>query len=162
MAEPSHQQFPAQGKRPNFLVIVADDLGFSDIGAFGGEIDTPHLDNLAYAGLRFTDFHTAPARLYKAFTTEGGIRVVAFITYPGFQRQQEISSAFTTVMDLTPTFLDLARVQHPGTNYQGRPVVESRGRSMATYLRGDAVAVHSTDQSTGWELFGHRGIRQGN
>ncbi len=34
-------------KRPNFLVIVADDLGFSDLGAFGGEIATPHLDALA-------------------------------------------------------------------------------------------------------------------
>ena len=48
-------------KRPNFLVIVADDLGFSDIGAFGGEIHTPNLDRLAYAGLRLTDFHSAPA-----------------------------------------------------------------------------------------------------
>jgi len=33
--------------RPNFLIIVADDLGFSDIGAFGGEIRAPHLDGLA-------------------------------------------------------------------------------------------------------------------
>ncbi len=49
------------GKRPNFLVIVADDRGFSDLGAFGGEIATPHLDALALNGLRFTDFHTAPA-----------------------------------------------------------------------------------------------------
>lgn len=48
-------------KRPNFLVIVADDLGFSDIGAFGGEIETPNLDRLAHAGIRFTDFHSAPA-----------------------------------------------------------------------------------------------------
>ena len=47
-------------KRPNFLVIVADDLGFSDLGAFGGEIATPHLDALALDGLRLTDFHTAP------------------------------------------------------------------------------------------------------
>ena len=48
-------------RRPNFLVIVADDLGFSDLGAFGGEIATPNLDALARAGLRFSDFHTAPA-----------------------------------------------------------------------------------------------------
>ena len=48
-------------QRPNFLVIVADDLGFSDIGAFGGEIATPNLDRLARSGLRFTDFHTASA-----------------------------------------------------------------------------------------------------
>ncbi len=45
---------------PNFLVIVADDLGWSDIGAFGGEIATPNLDALALSGVRFTGFHTAP------------------------------------------------------------------------------------------------------
>ena len=47
--------------RPNILVIVADDLGFSDLGAFGGEIDTPNLDALAISGLRLTGFHTEPA-----------------------------------------------------------------------------------------------------
>ena len=47
--------------RPNIIVIVADDLGFSDTGAFGGEIETPHLDRLANAGLRLTEFHTAAA-----------------------------------------------------------------------------------------------------
>ena len=40
--------------RPNVLVILADDLGYSDLGAYGGEIDTPHLDRLARGGLRFT------------------------------------------------------------------------------------------------------------
>lgn len=46
---------------PNVLLIVADDLGFSDLGCFGGEIATPALDALAMAGTRFTDFHSAPA-----------------------------------------------------------------------------------------------------
>jgi len=41
-------------KRPNFLVIVADDMGFSDAGSYGGEIRTPNLDRLAANGLRFT------------------------------------------------------------------------------------------------------------
>ena len=42
---------------PNFLVIVADDMGFSDAGCYGGEIATPHLDALASGGLRFTQFY---------------------------------------------------------------------------------------------------------
>lgn len=46
-------------RRPNILLIVADDLGYSDIGAFGGEIETPNLDAIAKEGLRFTDFHSA-------------------------------------------------------------------------------------------------------
>lgn len=56
---PAPTSTPAQ-QRPNFLVIIADDLGFSDIGAFGGEIATPNLDRLALDGLRLTGFHTAP------------------------------------------------------------------------------------------------------
>lgn len=52
------------GTRPNFLVVVADDLGFSDISPFGGEIATPHLARLANpaeGGVRLTGFHTASA-----------------------------------------------------------------------------------------------------
>ncbi|KAI1864704.1 hypothetical protein JX265_008428 [Neoarthrinium moseri] len=47
--------------RPNVLIILADDLGFSDVGAFGGEIETPNIDRLAQEGLRLTEFHTASA-----------------------------------------------------------------------------------------------------
>ena len=43
--------------KPNFLLIVADDMGFSDAGCYGGEIRTPNLDRLARHGLRFTQFY---------------------------------------------------------------------------------------------------------
>jgi arylsulfatase A-like enzyme len=45
--------------RPHILLILADDLGFSDIGCYGGEIATPNLDRLAASGLRFTQFYNA-------------------------------------------------------------------------------------------------------
>ena len=44
-------------ERPNILVILTDDMGFSDLGCFGGEIETPNLDALASKGLRFTEFY---------------------------------------------------------------------------------------------------------
>ncbi len=47
--------------RPNILLIVADDLGYADLGCFGGDIKTPSIDALASEGLRFTQFHTAPS-----------------------------------------------------------------------------------------------------
>ena len=47
----------AVAKRPNILLILADDLGWSDIGCYGGEIRTPNLDALAAGGLRFTQFY---------------------------------------------------------------------------------------------------------
>jgi arylsulfatase A-like enzyme len=46
-------------KRPNIVIIMADDLGFSDIGCYGGEIHTPNLDRLASEGLRFRQFYNA-------------------------------------------------------------------------------------------------------
>lgn len=45
--------------RPNILLVVADDVGFTDIGAYGSEIETPNLDALAQQGLTFTDFHSS-------------------------------------------------------------------------------------------------------
>jgi len=44
-------------KRPNILFILADDMGYSDIGGFGAEIRTPALDDLAQRGVRFTQFY---------------------------------------------------------------------------------------------------------
>ena len=49
--------FAADPSRPNILLIVADDLGFSDLGCYGGEIQTPQLDKLASEGMRFTQFY---------------------------------------------------------------------------------------------------------
>ena len=49
----------AQSKRPNIVILLADDWGFSDVGAFGGEIATPNIDALAAKGVRFSNFHVA-------------------------------------------------------------------------------------------------------
>jgi len=55
-----------ESKRLNIVLILADDLGFTDLGSYGSEIRTPTLDNLAAEGVRFTNFHSAancaPAR----------------------------------------------------------------------------------------------------
>jgi arylsulfatase len=48
---------PAAPPRPNILFILADDLGYSDLGCYGGEVATPNLDTLAAGGLRFTQFY---------------------------------------------------------------------------------------------------------
>ncbi|MBZ4191950.1 arylsulfatase [Niabella beijingensis] len=48
---------PKKDKRPNIILILADDLGYSDLGCFGGEIHTPNLDGLAKNGLQFTQFY---------------------------------------------------------------------------------------------------------
>jgi len=49
----------APADQPNIVILLADDWGFSDVGAFGSEIATPHIDALAKAGMRFSNFHVA-------------------------------------------------------------------------------------------------------
>jgi arylsulfatase len=51
----------APDERPNILLIVADDLGYADLGIYGSDISTPNIDALAAEGLLFTQFHTAPS-----------------------------------------------------------------------------------------------------
>ena len=46
--------------RPNIIVVLVDDMGWSDIGPYGGEIPTPNLDALAARGVRFTQFYSTP------------------------------------------------------------------------------------------------------
>ncbi|MBI1895838.1 MAG: sulfatase-like hydrolase/transferase, partial [Acidobacteria bacterium] len=53
-ASPGVCQQRAKARRPNLLVILADDMGYSDAGCYGGDIDTPNLDALAARGIRFT------------------------------------------------------------------------------------------------------------
>ncbi|MEY3923268.1 MAG: Arylsulfatase, partial [Pseudomonadota bacterium] len=50
---------PVWAKRPNIVVMLADDWGFSDVGAFGSEIQTPNLNQLAQSGMRFSNFHVS-------------------------------------------------------------------------------------------------------
>jgi arylsulfatase len=110
-------------------------------------------------GPRWAQAATAPSRLVKTYTTEGGIRVPAFIHW-GARRAGEISDVFATAMDIAPTFLDLAGVNHPGDSYKGRNIHPMRGRSLRRWFEGRADAVHPPGTSTGWELFGRRAIRK--
>jgi arylsulfatase A-like enzyme len=79
--------------RPNVLVILADDLGYSDLGCYGGEIATPHLDSLAAGGLRFTQaYNTARCWPSRAALLTGyyaqQVRRDALPTVPGGTQQQ--------------------------------------------------------------------------
>lgn len=52
-----HVVFPFRDGRTNVVLVLADDLGFSDLGCYGGEIDTPHLDGLGRSGVRLSAFY---------------------------------------------------------------------------------------------------------
>ena len=60
----SEPSWPPEGAvardTPNVVIVLVDDMGFSDVGCYGGEIDTPNIDRLASRGLRLTNFHVTP------------------------------------------------------------------------------------------------------
>ncbi|NCF35724.1 MAG: sulfatase-like hydrolase/transferase [Gammaproteobacteria bacterium] len=56
-----HESAATGDKRPNILIVLADDLGYSDVGAYGSEIETPNIDQLAAQGVQLTNFHVGAA-----------------------------------------------------------------------------------------------------
>jgi arylsulfatase len=118
-------------------------------------------NSYVWYGPRWAQAATAPSRLYKTYTSEGGIRVVAFAAGAGLGRVGEIGHAFSTVMDVMPTLLEMAGTSHPGAEYKGRTLAPMMGRTLVPYFAGRADNAHPEDAVTGWEFFGRRGIRKG-
>ncbi len=101
-----------------------------------------------------------PWRMFKGFTSEGGIRSPAFVHHPSLAGGS-VNSNVLTVMDIMPTILDLAAIEHPGTQYKGHQVLPMAGASMMPMLRGETTTTHAADHVFGWELFGKTALRQG-
>jgi arylsulfatase len=112
-------------------------------------------------GPNWASASATPFNRHKFTGFEGGIRVPAFAHYPKKVAPGTRTAAVGTVMDLLPTFLALAGAQHPGDTYRGKPVQRPRGTSLLPVLYGQSKSVHPQDEVLGWELFGHRTVRQG-
>jgi arylsulfatase len=161
------------GDLDNTLVIFLSDNGAEGANiiqqtfmAVGIRIPPTPFEQLGSAtsktgyGPHWAQASTMPFRLFKANMTQGGLVSPTIIRYPRFERQGQIDPAFATVMDIAPTVLDLAGVEHPGTKYRDRDVAPLDGRSMLPYLQGRSDRVHGVDEAVGWELFGQRALRQ--
>lgn len=135
------------------------------------------LDNLGnynsfiWYGPRWAQAATAPSRLYKAYTTEGGVRVPFVARFPqnasaanidnSVAGQNTITDQFATVMDLAPSILDMAGISHPAPTYQNREVVPMRGKSFYPWARGSSPRIHEKDFIQGWETCGRAALRYG-
>jgi arylsulfatase len=117
-------------------------------------------DSFLWYGASWARASVGPWRMFKGFTSEGGIRSPAFVHYAEFA-EDEVNRELVTVKDIVPTVLELVGTIHPGTTYKGREVVPMSGKSMLPMLRGESDVTHSPDEAIGWELFGKTAIRQG-
>jgi arylsulfatase len=169
------QYLENSGKMKDTLVVF-----FSDNGANGFEMDSyPGTDeawmehnsdnrfsNWGKRGSRiaqgpgWAQASSTPFHLYKNFLTEGGIRSPLIISGPGVAHQDEAVDGVAHVMDLAPTFLELAGATYPAT-YNGKPVEQPRGKSMVPLLSDNSSTVHGPDETIGWEYNNFKAIRIG-
>src|SRR5690606_13193862 len=117
-------------------------------------------DSYLWYGPNWGRVSVGPWRMFKGFTAEGGVKVPAFVHYPELPGGR-IEHGLLTVMDVMPTILELAGVEHPGTRYRDREVAPMQGSSMLSMLRGSGAPTHEPDYVVGWELFGKKGVRKG-
>jgi arylsulfatase A-like enzyme len=142
----------ARGLYDNTLIVFMSDNGAAgeDFYASGGNAEylRQHYDNsyenmgrrgswVSY-GPPWAEAGSAPFSRYKGYTREGGITAPLILTGPGVARRGEISHTYMTVMDLAPTFLEVAGASYP-TDGSVRPIL---GESTAPFLAGAAEAVH--------------------
>jgi arylsulfatase A-like enzyme len=101
-----------------------------------------------------------PLRLYKGWTAEGGIRAPFIAAGPGVNSGGRINHSITHVMDLAPTMLEIAGVKRPDT-WEGRDLAPMQGKSLVKLFSAEVDSARGPEDWIGSELFGNRGIRQG-
>jgi arylsulfatase len=111
-------------------------------------------------GMGWAQASVTPFRLFKGFIAEGGIRSPLIVSGPGVKGKGVLENAFSHVMDIAPTFLEIAGAAYPDT-FEGRKVVPQRGKSMLPVLAGKSDSVRSGEEPVGWEMMGWRAVRMG-
>ena len=147
------QHLKTIGAYENTLIIFMADNGAEGNSIMGYEgtgkwVDTTFdnsltnmgkINSYVELGTSWAQVSSLPFKWYKAFATEGGVRAPILIHYPKLkQAENALNHDFLSVMDLAPTFLDLAKVKHPKTEYKGRSIFPMNGTSMLPWLTGKA------------------------
>lgn len=120
----------------------------------------------AFYGPGWAQAAMAPFRVYKGSMAQGGTRVPAIAWHRdlnnlGLNNAGKINEQYLSVMDVMPTFLDLANAKFDPTRYAGRDVVPMKGRSFSSVLQGENTLIYSADDIIAKELHGQRMLMRG-
>ena len=119
-------------------------------------------DSYVWLGPNWARAGNTPLRMFKGYTSQGGVRAPAFFHYPRVMQRAVMNDSIVTVKDVMPTLLELAGIEHPGAGtFQGREVIAMEGRSVVPVLTGACASIREPGDFMGWELFGKQAIRQG-
>lgn len=111
-----------------------------------------------YLGPGWAQASTGPFRLWKAHTTEGGIRAPLIISGPGLSNNGEVDHSVRSVLDLYPTIVELAGADASALDESPYPL---QGKSMVAKLTGAEEKNAIAHTNLGWEIFGGKALREG-
>lgn len=111
-------------------------------------------------GRQWAEAGSAPFKYYKGYVTEGGMTAPMIISGPKLKHKGQLSNTFTTLMDLAPTFYELAEVEYP-KQYNALPVAQLRGRSLLPLLQKEVQNIHDDNYVFGFEHRSQALIRKG-
>ena len=118
-------------------------------------------DSYVWLGPSWARAGNTPLRMFKGYTSQGGVRAPAFFHYPGAVQTGAMNDSIITVKDVMPTLLEFAGIEHPGAGtFQGREVQAMEGRSVTPVLTGARATIRAPGDYMGWELFGKQALRQ--
>lgn len=118
------------------------------------------INSYVWLGVGWAQAAVTPFRKYKSYTMAGGIRTPAIFSSNRDRFRTGRSNEPITVRDITPTLLEIAGVDVPDGNYQGKPVLPISGKSALSFLEGRDPSVHG-NEPLGWELYGSRALLKG-
>ena len=161
------------GEYENTTILLMSDNGPAAVGQDAPALTEAYLaqfdaslgnigrrGSLTLYGPGWAQASATPLRLFKHFTTEGGVRVPLIISGAQVRRTNKMHRGFIHVTDIAPTLLALAETPYPSA-YGGKTLPPLMGQSLLPYLQGRAEQVHPQDHHLGFELQGRRGLRQG-
>ncbi|GAB5554966.1 MAG: arylsulfatase AtsA [Saprospiraceae bacterium] len=117
-------------------------------------------DSYISYGPQWAEAGAAPFRYYKNYATEGGTNTTLIVSGPQVKAQQDFYHGFTSLLDLAPTFYDLAKTTYP-ESYQGKPIYPLLGRSLLPFLTGKEEKIHNDDYVFAIEHGGNAMVRKG-
>jgi arylsulfatase A-like enzyme len=111
-------------------------------------------------GPQWAEAGASPFRYFKGYTTQGGVSAPMIVAGPGIVMDKEVIHAFVTIMDLAPTFYEIAGIRYP-SRFRNKDVYPLKGRSLWPILSGQTDSVHPEEYVFALEHRGHVLIRQG-
>jgi arylsulfatase len=116
-------------------------------------------DSYVWLGAGWANAMVAPFGIYKSYTTEGGIKTPAIFYSTKNRFMNSKKNSVMTVMDIAPTILDMAGLDHPHSKEVD--LLPMTGRSALKYLTNETESIHENNP-IGWELYGNRALIKGN